>query len=460
MSDIVIRAEHLSKVYKIYERDIDRLKETFHPLHKRYSRDFYALRDVSFEIGRGENVGLVGKNGAGKSTLLKIITGVLTPTSGTIEVNGRIASLLELGAGFNPELTGVENIYMNGLLMGQTRESMDAKIDDIIAFADIGEFIGQPVKTYSSGMFARLAFAVNAFVEPDILIIDEALSVGDAFFQSKCMDKMRSMIAGGVTVIFVSHDTFAVKNLCKRAFLVQAGRIVMDASAKKVVETYRNMMIESRRDSEPTKSDALEDFLETLRRNRSDTTSDVVLPITADNLLRGKETFDKNAAYQRTQNGKASFDNVQLLSTDGESIAEVVFDQEVILRMVVRFHEDVDCLGMGYHIRNATGIDLVYTDSRFNGMKAILDGKRGEVYVIDWRFKVALRQELYDIACVISIPVEETMTYPDVCDFVPCAVQFNVVSPNPYMNLGGGYVHWHNELNITKFELNDGGNLK
>ena len=451
MDNIVIKAVNLSKVYKIYERDIDRLKETFHPFRKRYSKDFYALQDISFEIRRGENIGLVGKNGAGKSTLLKIITGIITPTSGTIEVHGRIASLLELGAGFNPELTGVENIYMNGLLMGQTREIMDSKIDEIVAFADIGDFVNQPVKTYSSGMFARLAFAVNAFVEPDILIIDEALSVGDAFFQSKCMDKMRSMIGSGVTVIFVSHDTFAVKNLCQRAFLIQSGRIVMDSTAKEVVETYRNMMIESRRGDEPSTTNALEEFLETIKRVQNDKPSEnASLPISTSGLLRGKENFDKNAAYQRTQNGRAEFTNIQLLDINGEQISEVVFGQEVVLRMVIKFNSDVDCLGMGYHIRNATGIDIVYTDSRFNGMKVIFDAKRDEIYVVDWRFKVELRQELYDIACVISIPVEETMNYPDVCDFVPCALQFNVVSINPYMSLGGGYVHWHNDLTITK----------
>lgn len=452
MNNVIIKADHLSKVYKIYERDIDRLKETFHPFHKRYSRDFFALKDVSFQIRRGENIGLIGNNGAGKSTLLKIITGVLTPTSGSITVTGRIASLLELGAGFNPELTGVENIFMNGLLMGQSREVMDAKITDIINFADIGDFINQPVKTYSSGMFARLAFAVNAFVEPDILIIDEALSVGDAFFQSKCMDKMRSMIQGGVTVIFVSHDTFAVKNLCQRAFLLQAGEIVMDGTAKDVVETYRNIMIDSRRDSVNSKGDNMKNFLATIKQNQSAVVAKQTLPVSAATLIVGKETFDKNANYRRTQNGRASFVNVQLLDTGGAPISEIFFEQEVVLRMVIEFHSNVDCLGFGYHIRNATGIDLVYTDSRFDGMKVIFDAAADEVYVVDWRFKVALRQELYDVACVISIPNAEAMDFPDVCDFVPCALQFAVVNPNPNLNLGGGYVHWHNDLNITKLE--------
>ncbi len=444
---VVIKAEHLTKIYRIYERDVDRLKEAFHPFHKRYSRDFYALNDISFEIRRGENVGLVGKNGAGKSTLLKIITGVVTPSSGKLEVNGRIASLLELGAGFNPEMTGVENIYMNGLLVGHSRSVMDKKIDDIIAFADIGDFIRQPVKTYSSGMFARLAFAVNAFVEPDILIVDEALSVGDAFFQSKCMDKMRSMIRGGVTVIFVSHDTFAIKNLCERAFLMKAGKILMDAPAKDVVETYRNMLLESRGELTLEQSQRQNDLLDNLRGSQKTFAEE---KISVESLERGKEIFMKNATYQRIGDKRAVFENVQLLNLDGEIISEVIFGQAVILRMVVRFQKDVECLGMGYHIRNATGIDLIYTDSRFNDTKAIFDARAGEVYVIDWKFKVELRQEMYDIACVISTPLDETLSSAEMCDFIPCALQFNVVSPSPYLSLPGGYVHWHNDLKIRR----------
>lgn len=451
MNDVVIKAENLTKVYKIYEKNIDRLKETFHPFHKRYSRDFFALNDVSFEIKRGENVGLIGKNGAGKSTLLKIITGVLTPSSGKIEVRGRIASLLELGAGFNPEMTGVENIFMNGLLMGQTREIMEAKLDEIISFADIGEFVHQPVKTYSSGMFARLAFAVNAFVEPDILIIDEALSVGDAFFQSKCMDKMRTMIDSGVTVLFVSHDTFAVKNLCSRAFLIQGGKKIMDAPSKEVVEVYRNMLLQSNK--ELSTNEQLEEFIAQFKqteKNSADKKNNP--PIVAENLERNKELFQKNAAYNRIQDGRANFENIQLLDLNGEQISEVIFGQEVILRMTVKLHENISFLGMGYHIRNSTGIDLIYTDSRFDGMKAIIDGKRGEVYVIDWKFKIELRQELYDIACVISTPNDETFSDVNICDFVPCALQFSAIHPDNRMIMTGGYVHWHNDLKITKLD--------
>lgn len=216
MSNIAIKVQNLSKVYKLYDKPIDRLKESLHPLKKKYHKEFYALNDVSFEIKKGETVGIIGKNGAGKSTLLKIITGVLTPSSGHVHVNGRIASLLELGAGFNPEYTGVENIYLQGTLMGYTKEEMESKIQAILDFADIGDFVYQPVKSYSSGMFARLAFAVAINVDPDILIVDEVLSVGDARFQSKSIKKMESIRNNGTTILFVSHDTNQIKRFCTK----------------------------------------------------------------------------------------------------------------------------------------------------------------------------------------------------------------------------------------------------
>ena len=236
--DWAIKINHLSKVYKIFDKSSDRVREALNPFGKRYSKDFYALNDVSLTIKKGETVGIIGKNGAGKSTLLKVITGVLTPTSGSIQVNGRIASLLELGAGFNPEMTGIENIYMNGTIMGYSKDEMDARLQNIIDFADIGDFINQPVKMYSSGMFARLAFAVNAFVEPDILIVDEALSVGDAGFQAKCYRKFAELRKKGVTVLLVSHDITSILQFCDAGILLSDGKLLYEGNTRTAVDTY------------------------------------------------------------------------------------------------------------------------------------------------------------------------------------------------------------------------------
>lgn len=240
--DWAIKIDHLSKVYKIFDKPSDRVREALNPFGKRYSKDFYALNDVSLTIKKGETVGIIGKNGAGKSTLLKVITGVLTPTSGSIQVNGRIASLLELGAGFNPGMTGIENIYMNGTIMGYSREEMDARLQNIIDFADIGNFINQPVKMYSSGMFARLAFAVNAFVEPDILIVDEALSVGDAGFQAKCYRKFAELRKKGVTVLLVSHDITSILQFCDAGILLSDGKLLYEGNTRTAVDTYKKIL--------------------------------------------------------------------------------------------------------------------------------------------------------------------------------------------------------------------------
>lgn len=235
--DNVISIKNLSKVYRLYEKPIDRLKESLNIFKKSYHREHYALNDLSFDIKKGETVGIIGVNGAGKSTLLKIITGVLTPTSGTIDVNGKISALLELGAGFNMEYTGIENVYLNGTMMGYTREEVDKKLDDILEFADIGEFINQAVKTYSSGMFVRLAFAVAISVEPDILVIDEALSVGDVFFQQKCYKKIKEL-AGKATVLIVSHDLNAMTKFCERIIVMSKGEKVYDGDPNEAIAKY------------------------------------------------------------------------------------------------------------------------------------------------------------------------------------------------------------------------------
>jgi len=236
--NIAIKVENLTKVYHLYDKPQYRFKEALHPFRKSYHHDFYAVNDISFEIKKGETVGIIGKNGAGKSTLLKMITGVLTPTSGNIQVNGKIASLLELGAGFNPEMTGMENIYLNGTLMGFSKHDMDTKLDSILEFADINEFIEQPVKSYSSGMYVRLAFAISISVEPDILIVDEALSVGDLNFKNKCMQRIKQLKDSGVTILFVSHDLGTVQTVCDTAIWLMDGGIQQEGNAVAVCQDF------------------------------------------------------------------------------------------------------------------------------------------------------------------------------------------------------------------------------
>lgn len=233
----VIHLDNIEKAYALYPNKAAKLKEAFSVTGKSYHEAFYALKGVSFDISKGECVGIIGLNGSGKSTLLKIITEVVSPTSGTFEVNGKISALLELGAGFNMEYTGLQNIYLNSMIMGYNKEETDKKLDDILAFADIGDFIYQPVKTYSSGMFVRLAFSIAINVEPDILIIDEALSVGDVFFQQKCYQKIKEF-AGKATVLIVSHDLNAMTKFCRRMLLMNHGQLVYDGDPQQAITQY------------------------------------------------------------------------------------------------------------------------------------------------------------------------------------------------------------------------------
>ncbi|WP_231573516.1 ABC transporter ATP-binding protein [Paenibacillus sp. FSL H7-0737] len=238
----MIEVQDLVKSYKLYDKPMDRLKEALSISHKVYHKEFKALNGISFNVQKGDALGILGKNGSGKSTLLKLITGVLSPTSGTLEVKGKISAILELGAGFNPEYSGRENVYLNGLMMGFSREEIDDKMNDIIEFADIGEFIEQPVKIYSSGMFARLAFAVSINVDPDILIVDEALAVGDVRFQTKCIDKMKELKSRGTTILFVSHATEQVKRFCNKAIWLKDGNVQALGESSEIADLYEDFM--------------------------------------------------------------------------------------------------------------------------------------------------------------------------------------------------------------------------
>ena len=241
MNEFAIRVKHLEKMYKLYNKPSDRLRET---LGLRVPvKEHYALKDVSFDVKRGETVGIIGTNGSGKSTILKIITGVLNPTKGEVEVDGRISALLELGAGFNMEYSGIENVYMNGTMMGFSREEIDARLQDILDFADIGDFVYQPVKSYTSGMFVRLAFAVAINIDPEILIVDEALSVGDVFFQAKCYRKFEEFKAQGRTILFVSHDLSSIARYCDRVILLNKGVKLEEGSPKQMVDMYKQLLV-------------------------------------------------------------------------------------------------------------------------------------------------------------------------------------------------------------------------
>ena len=256
-SNIAISVKNLTKLYKLYNKPIDRLKEALSPFRRKYHRNFTALNDISFDIKKGETIGIIGKNGSGKSTLLKLLTGVVTPSSGTVITNGKISALLELGAGFNPNFTGIENVYFNGSIMGFTKEEINERIATILEFADIGEFANQPVKMYSSGMFVRLAFSLAINVDPDILIVDEALAVGDSRFQLKCFQKFEDFRKAGKTLIFVSHGMSDIVRSCKRAIWINEGVLCEDGDAKIVTEEYISWLFNNEKYKETNKNNCI-----------------------------------------------------------------------------------------------------------------------------------------------------------------------------------------------------------
>lgn len=348
MSDTAVRFDNVTKIYKLYDSPKDRFKETFSIRKKRYSKDFYALNDVSFTINRGETVGIVGKNGSGKSTLLKILTGVLNQTAGGIGVNGKISALLELGAGFNMEFTGMENIYLNGTILNIPKEEMDKKLDSIISFADIGEFIHQPVKTYSSGMFVRLAFSVAIHVDPEILIVDEALAVGDTRFQMKCMDKFVEFMNAGKTVIIVSHDLNMIKRFCKRAIWLNDGALVMDGDVDTVTDRYNDFLKSGL---------AFAEYSESLKLEKT-------------GAEEGAEAGGASGAPDSERNAIAEISSVKLFDKSGNEISDVPFGEDITLEIDYEvFEENVAYPVLGVAIRS---VDHKY----ICGLNTLLDDKR------------------------------------------------------------------------------------
>lgn len=411
-SDIVVKVENLSKCYHIYEQPRDRLLQMLVGRRRRFYREFWALKDISFEIRKGETVGIIGRNGSGKSTLLQLICGTLNPTGGSIQTLGRIAALLELGSGFNPEFTGRENVVMSCALLGLSPQETAARFDDIAAFADIGEFIEQAVKTYSSGMYVRLAFAVNIVARPDIMIVDEALAVGDINFQAKCMSALTRLQDGGATVLFVSHDVGAVKSLCDRAIYLEHGCVRSIGKAADVAEFYmRNMREEMNAEQQRFVPDAR---LAEAKKNARSCIPDGELrgvPI----FLRSKE-FDERVAALRYGSGGVRITYAEILDEQGQPLTEVNYDQQV--RVVVHFESDIDeGISCNYYIADAKKNYVIGASMDLPG-HGLLQIRPGGRYVAVYATKMPLCEGNYSLQLELTKPLilDQSAEFLDVID--------------------------------------------
>ena len=381
--DTVIEIKNITKIYNLYNKPSDRLKEALFSRKSRHT-EFAALNDVSFDVCKGEILGIIGKNGSGKSTILKIITNVLTPTSGECIVKGKIAALLELGAGFNMEYTGIENIYLNGQMIGFSKEEMDKKLQDIIDFADIGEHIFQPVKTYSSGMFARLAFSVAISVDPDILIVDEALSVGDVFFQNKCYRRFEEFRDKRKTILFVTHDMGSVIRYCNRCVLLNAGKKVGEGKPQEMVDLYKRIMVGQWNENEE-KNSTIE--------NSIDSTN-----INVNRLW--KEQISTNPDMEVYGDGRAEIIDFGIFSDSGNIGNNVYKGDYYTVKMKVRINDDNLNPIFAFKLRDVKGTELTGTNTMLEDIDTS-HCKNGDIVTISFRQKQYLQpgQYLVSLGC-------------------------------------------------------------
>ncbi len=347
----IIQVKHITKTYKLYEKHSERVKEAFHPFRRKYHKSFNALTDVSFEVNPGDTVGIVGRNGSGKSTILQIICGISQPTVGEIIVDGRISALLELGAGFNPEFTGRENVYLNASILGLERKEIDACFKQISDFADIGEFIDQPVKSYSSGMYVRLAFAVAINVNPDILVVDEALSVGDTLFQAKCYAKFQEFQKKGVTILFVTHALDLITRYCNKAYLLDHGHLHASGSAKEVADEYNRMQFKA--------------SCKIANNSSLAKGSDLTAIIGVDQGQEWRGLFRVNPNENRYGNGLAKIVGAGIFSLDDKPVQSLWKGQDYDFRMKVMFNAKIEDPVFAYTIKDIKGFDISGTNTMF-----------------------------------------------------------------------------------------------
>lgn len=384
MEEYAIRVKDVSKMYKLYDRNRDRMMDALGIGKKIRYKEHYALNHLSFDINRGETVGIIGTNGAGKSTILKIITGVLNSTDGEVEINGRISALLELGAGFNPEYNGIENVYLNGTMMGFTREEIDERMDAILEFADIGEFIYQPVKSYSSGMFVRLAFAVAINIDPEILIVDEALSVGDVFFQAKCYQKFEEFKRAGKTILFVSHDLGSVSRYCDRVILLNKGEKMDEGSPKEIINLYKKLVTSS-------------------SKKEGEEESKLKTSITEQSQSAGqhwKDSFTINPKLEEYGDGKATIVDFAIEDEDGQLTNVIEKGSKFKIKTKVRLEQPMKDPIFTFTFKNVRGIDITGTNTM---IEDIFLGvcNAGETYVVSYEQEMNLQggEYLLSMSC-------------------------------------------------------------
>ena len=433
----IISVDQVSKVYRLYDKPIDRLLESISLRKKSYHKDFYALRDISFSVGRGEAVGIIGTNGSGKSTMLKIITGVLSATTGKVESRGSICALLELGAGFNQDYTGIENIYMNGTMMGFSKAEMDEKLPAILEFADIGDFVYQPVKSYSSGMFVRLAFALYISIDPEVLIVDEALSVGDVFFQAKCYHRMDELKRKGTTILMVTHDLGSVMKYCDRVVLFHKGEKVGEGLPGQMVDKYKKILagkdphaeqfmeeqnflgnvdgeaigtisVAGTNEQDASTGNAgttgAEDKAGTAGTANTADTAEPASPEAGQSSQKPvgfmKDHLTLNPSSQQYGNGKAEILDFGVLDKDGRPSNVLLKGEEFSIKERIVFHDDIAAPIFTFTIKDKRGMDLSGTNTLFEG-KEIPAVKKGDEYYCTFTQRMNLQggEYLLSISC-------------------------------------------------------------
>ena len=436
MTQLALTASNISKKFKIFKSPQDRLKESLALTHKKYHIDFWALTDVSFDVEKGQVMGILGVNGSGKSTLLKIICGYLQPTAGTVNTHGRIASILELGTGFNDEFTGIENVTLYSGMMGFSKSQLSEIMPLVEDFADIGDFFSRPLKLYSSGMKARLAFACTTYMDPDLLIIDEVLAVGDAAFQHKCMNRIKKLQEEGVTILFVSHSIGAIKSLCQEAIILDKGRKIREGAAEDVANYYHGMLVETEEKNKSPRKAAKNNkrLLKEKKEEKKDDSGQ------AENIVKRES---------RVGTGEVRIDSVVLKDINGDPMTVVEFNEEVCISTKFTANKLSHPGIFGCNIRDRYGIPLLGTNTAVESVM-LPELAAGESCTIDYVMRLPLNEGSYSITVALSRDTEEVVYY----DWWDNAYVFEIVPPAGKL-LPSCKLYLPIKINIHK-ENNDG----